>query len=176
MLPWNVWNWTVFDIETVLTLNWIVIYNCLNNLKWKCFCQLSGVLMLTWIVWNRTDYLHKLVQYCSQHSCVFLTWIVFVMGGRWPYSWCFVGYCRQDLMMMMMIYIKMDLALNNLQRLICHKTQQTNQPTCFTRMALLLNKPRRLIFQRINLMISNLYFSGVFCLFLKIVCSTILIL
>ena len=24
-----------------------------------------------------------------------------------------------------MIYIKMDLALNNLQRLICHKTQQT---------------------------------------------------
>ena len=20
-----------------------------------------------------------------------LTWIVFVMGGRWPYSWCFVG-------------------------------------------------------------------------------------
>ena len=26
-----------------------------------------------------------------------LTWIVFVMGGRWPYSWCFVGYCRQDL-------------------------------------------------------------------------------
>ena len=26
-----------------------------------------------------------------------LTWIVFVMGGRWPYSWCFVGCCRQDL-------------------------------------------------------------------------------
>ena len=26
-------------------------------------------------------------------------------------------------------YIKMDLALNNLQRLICHKTQQTNQPS-----------------------------------------------
>ena len=25
----------------------------------------------------------------------------------------------------MIIYIKMDLALNNLQRLICHKTQQT---------------------------------------------------
>ena len=27
------------------------------------------------------------------------------------------------------ICIKMDLALNNLQRLICHKTQTTNQPT-----------------------------------------------
>ena len=27
------------------------------------------------------------------------------------------------------IFIKMDLALNNLQRLICHKTQTTNQTT-----------------------------------------------
>ena len=26
-----------------------------------------------------------------------LTWIVFVMGGRWPYSWCFVWCCLQDL-------------------------------------------------------------------------------
>ena len=26
-----------------------------------------------------------------------LTWIVFVMGGRWPYSWCFLGCCRQGL-------------------------------------------------------------------------------
>ena len=26
-----------------------------------------------------------------------LTWIVFVIGGRWPYSWCLVGCCRQDL-------------------------------------------------------------------------------
>ena len=26
-----------------------------------------------------------------------LAWIVFVMRGRWPYSWCFVGCCRQDL-------------------------------------------------------------------------------
>ena len=31
-------------------------------------------------------------------ACLFrLTWIVFVMGGRWPYSWCLVGCCRQDL-------------------------------------------------------------------------------
>ena len=29
----------------------------------------------------------------------------------------------------MIIYIKMDLALNNLQSLIFHKTQETNQPT-----------------------------------------------
>ena len=26
-----------------------------------------------------------------------LTCIVFVMGGRWPYCWCLVGCCRQDL-------------------------------------------------------------------------------
>ena len=28
---------------------------------------------------------------------VHLTWIVFMMGGRWPYSWCFVGCCLEDL-------------------------------------------------------------------------------
>ena len=26
-----------------------------------------------------------------------LTWIVFVIGGRWPYSWCLMGWCCQDL-------------------------------------------------------------------------------
>ena len=26
-----------------------------------------------------------------------LAWIVFVIGGMWPSSWCFVGCCRQDL-------------------------------------------------------------------------------
>ena len=37
-----------------------------------------------------------LLQQCP--AClVRLTWIVFMMGGRWPYSWCIVGCCRQDL-------------------------------------------------------------------------------
>ena len=37
-----------------------------------------------------------LLQLCP--AClVRLTWIVFVIGGRWPYSWCHVGCCRQDL-------------------------------------------------------------------------------
>ena len=37
-----------------------------------------------------------LLQQCP--AClVHLTWIVFVMGGRWPYSWCLGGCCRQDL-------------------------------------------------------------------------------
>ena len=36
-----------------------------------------------------------LLQQCP--AClVRLTCIVFVMGGRWPYSWCLVGYCNQD--------------------------------------------------------------------------------
>ena len=26
-----------------------------------------------------------------------LTWIVFVIRGRWPYSWCLVGCCHLDL-------------------------------------------------------------------------------
>ena len=37
-----------------------------------------------------------LLQKCP--AClVRLTWIVFVMGGRWPYSWCLMGCCCQDL-------------------------------------------------------------------------------
>ena len=36
-----------------------------------------------------------LLQQCPAYL-VCLTRIVFVMGGRWPYSWCFVGCCRQD--------------------------------------------------------------------------------
>ena len=37
-----------------------------------------------------------LLQQCP--AClVHLTWIVFVMGGRWPYSWCLVACCLQDL-------------------------------------------------------------------------------
>ena len=37
-----------------------------------------------------------LLQQCP--AClVRLTWIVFAIGGRWPYSWCLVGCCRQDL-------------------------------------------------------------------------------
>ena len=36
-----------------------------------------------------------LLQQCP--AClVRLTCIIFVTGGRWPYSWCFVGCCGQD--------------------------------------------------------------------------------
>ena len=37
-----------------------------------------------------------LLQQCP--AClVRLTCIIFVMGARWPYSWCLVGCCRQEL-------------------------------------------------------------------------------
>ena len=37
-----------------------------------------------------------LLQQCP--AClVRLAWIVFVIGGRWSYSWCLVGCCCQDL-------------------------------------------------------------------------------
>ena len=37
-----------------------------------------------------------LLQQCP--AClVHLSWIVFMMGARWPYTWCLVGCCRQDL-------------------------------------------------------------------------------
>ena len=40
--------------------------------------------------------LSLLLQQCP--AClVRQTWILFVIGGRWPYSWCLVGCCRQDL-------------------------------------------------------------------------------
>ena len=37
-----------------------------------------------------------LLQQCPV-CLVRLTCIVFMMGGRWPYSWCSVGCCLQDL-------------------------------------------------------------------------------
>ena len=52
--------------------------------------------------------LSLLLQQCP--AClVRLTWIVFVMGGRWPNHWCFVGCCCQDLFNIarnILVYIK----------------------------------------------------------------------
>ena len=40
--------------------------------------------------------LSLLLQQCP--ACLLrLTCIVFMKGGRWPYSWCIMGCCRQDL-------------------------------------------------------------------------------
>ena len=56
-----------------------------------------------------------LLQQCP--AClVRLACIVFGIGGRWPYSWRRVGCCRHG--------IKIDLALNNPQKLICQKNKK----------------------------------------------------
>ena len=62
-------------------------------LSWSsCFCPaICGVHGSTSLMSSSL-----LLQQCP--AClVRLTWIVFVIGGRWPYSWCFLGCCLQDL-------------------------------------------------------------------------------
>ena len=76
MLNWIVWNWTVFDIETVLTLNRIVINNCLNSLKWKCFWRLNCVVMLNWFV---SSLFFLLFSYSSTCHSFLISSLVFIL-------------------------------------------------------------------------------------------------
>ena len=56
-----------------------------------------------------------LLQQCP--AClVRLTWIVIVIGGRWPYSWCLVGCCCQDLLRIAHCNIKKKKNIRTLQR------------------------------------------------------------
>ena len=59
------------------------------------------VLLLLGHMWGSLGVHHLWARPCFSSKCpaclVRLTWIVFVMGGKWPYSWCLVGCCRQDL-------------------------------------------------------------------------------
>ena len=92
ILSWIVWDRTVFDIETVLTLNGIV---------WKGFdiqlCVNKFILILNWIVWIITVCLN----WIAFNGNVFDNWIV--------YS-CKTELTKTDLI----ICIKMDLALKSL--------------------------------------------------------------
>ena len=106
---WNgiVWNGIAFDIETVFTLNWIV---------WNGTAfDIETVLMLNWIAWNGTVF--------DIETVFTLNWILW--NGTVLTLNCTV-WNRTDYL------YEMDLALNNLQRLICHKTQTTNQPTFYS--------------------------------------------
>ena len=45
-----------------------------------------------------------LLQQCP--AClVRLAWIVFVMGGRWPYSWCLVGCCNRTYSILLLTFL-----------------------------------------------------------------------
>ena len=57
-----------------------------------CMFELVTLLLLGHM-WG----VHRSTSLMSSFLLLQLTWIVFVMGGRWPYSWCFVGCCLQDL-------------------------------------------------------------------------------
>ena len=50
-------------------------------------------------VYRRTSIMSYSLLLQQYPAClVRLILIVFMMGGRWPYSWCFVGCCLQDLL------------------------------------------------------------------------------
>ena len=55
MLNWTVGNRTVFNIKTVLTLNWIVWNR--NVLTFNCVWT-KTILILDWMVWIRTVWLN----------------------------------------------------------------------------------------------------------------------
>ena len=83
-------------------------------------------------VHRSTSFMSSSLLLQSWPACpVRLTWIVFVMRGRWPYSWCLVGCCRQNLFniarsilayIYIYIYIYIDSTGDKLQWLIRHKT------------------------------------------------------
>ena len=68
MLNRIVWNGNVFEIETVLTLNWIVWYR-------KLYLHLNCVLMLNWIVWNGTVFD---IETCFSINLSWLDWLVII--------------------------------------------------------------------------------------------------
>ena len=55
MLNWIVLNWTVYDSDNVLTLNWIVIT---ARIVWNRNIFDNCEIMVNWIVLNRSD-IHK---------------------------------------------------------------------------------------------------------------------
>ena len=66
-----------------------------------CMYVWAGRLAFAWpyvvVHWSTSLMSSSLLLQQCPAWLVHLTWIVFVMGGRWPYSCCFVGCCRQDL-------------------------------------------------------------------------------
>ena len=70
----------------------------LTELLYVCSSWPSYFCSAIWGVHRSTSLmsLSLLLQQCP--ACLVpLTWTVFVMGGKWPYSWCFVGCCLHDL-------------------------------------------------------------------------------
>ena len=114
----------------ILMLKWIVWLNWIawnrNFLTIKPYLHINCVLMLNWIISNRTVFDIKTVftlNWIVTYNCLTsLKWKCFwQLNSVLMLNWIVLN--RTDYLH------KMDLALNNLQRLICHKTQQNNQPS-----------------------------------------------
>ena len=73
------------------------------------------------------------------------------------------------------ICIKIDFALNNLQRLICHKTQPTNQPA---QKDLAINNPQELICFKIqpNQIIYLIYIYVCVCVYVDLALNNLQVL
>ena len=60
-------------------------------------CMFEQVILLLLDHMRGSIGVHRLWAHPCFSSSVLHVWLDFVMGGRWPYSWCLVGCCRQDL-------------------------------------------------------------------------------
>ena len=68
----------------------VSVHSCCRCCSWSSYICAS--------VWRRASIMSSslLLQQCP--AClVRLIWMISKMGGRWPYSCCFVGCCYQDL-------------------------------------------------------------------------------
>ena len=127
MLNWIAWNRTVL-------ISKLHTYTQLNSLKWSCFWMLNWIvwirnvfeiktiLTLNWIVWNRTIFTFNSVKTKTIHI---LNWNVWIRTVR--LNWITFKLCTELFEIELFICIKMDLALSNLQRLICNKTHTNKQ-------------------------------------------------
>ena len=106
--------------------------------------ELNCVLMLSWITWNRTV-LKFNCALTKKNTYTKLNWLKYNCltkrnSLKWKYFW------QLDCVLMLNWIVwnrtvhlyKMDLALNNLQRLICHKTQTNEQTAQQTRVSCVL--------------------------------------
>ena len=67
---------------------------CLVRLTWFLRWEVSGRVG----VHRRTSLMSSSLHLQQCPTClVRLTWMIFEIGSKWPYSYCFVGWCFQDL-------------------------------------------------------------------------------
>ena len=80
-----------------------------------------------------------LLQQCP--AClVRLTWIIFVMGGRWPYSWCLVGCCCQDCSILLATFLcNCHLAFSPVSTPVVHPYSSINMSAAWKKLHFILS-------------------------------------